>query len=51
MIDSLRSCGKNVNRLLLEDISAETEIKYRPYEKNDELLDSNDVSMLHINLL
>ena len=51
MIDSLRSCGKTVNRLLLEDISAETEIKYRTYEKNDELLDSNDISMLHINLL
>ena len=44
MIDSLFNCGKTVNQLLLEDISAEIEIEYRPSEKNDELLDNNDVS-------
>ena len=44
MIDSLCNCGKTVNQLLLEDISAEIEIEYRPSEKNDELLDNNDVS-------
>ena len=33
MIDSLCKCGKTVNQLLLEDISAEIEIEYRPSEK------------------
>ena len=44
MIDSLCSCGKTANQLLLKDISAEIEVEYRPSEKNDELLDNNDVS-------
>ena len=51
MVDSLCNCGKTVNQLLLEDILAETEIEYRPSEENDELLDSNDFSMSHINFL
>ena len=51
MVDSLCNCGKTVNQLLLEDISAEIEIKYRPSEENDELLDNNDVSMSHLNFL
>ena len=45
MADSLCNCGKTVNQLLLEDISAEIEIEYRPLEENDKLLDNNDVSM------
>ena len=51
MVNSLCNCGKIVNRLLLEDISAEIEIEYRPSEGNDELLNNNDVSMSHINFL
>ena len=47
MVDALCSCGKTVNQLLLEDISAEIEIEYRPSEEND----NNDVSMSHINFL
>ena len=43
--DSLCNCGKTVSQLLLEDISAEIEIEYRPSEENDELLDNNDVFM------
>ena len=33
MADSLCNCGKTVYQLLLEDISAEIEIKYRPSEE------------------
>ena len=33
MGDSLCKCEKTVNQLLLEDISAEIEIEYRPSEK------------------
>ena len=51
MVNSLCNCGKIVNQLLLEDISAEIELEYRPSEENDELLDSNDVSMSHIKFL
>ena len=51
MVDSLCNCGKTVNQLLLEDISVEIEIEYRPPEENDELLDKNDVSMSRINFL
>ena len=51
MVDSLCNCGKTVNQLLLEDISAKIDIEYRPSEENDELLDNNDVSMSHINFL
>ena len=51
MVDSLCDCGKTVNLLLLEDISAEIETEYRPSEENDKLLDNNDVSMSHINFL
>ena len=51
MVDSLCNCGKTVNQLLLEDISAEIEIEYRPSEENDELLDNNDVSMSRITVL
>ena len=51
MVDSLCNCGKTVNQLLQEDISAEIEIEYRPSQENDELLDKNDVSMSHINFL
>ena len=51
MVDSLCNCGKTVNQLLLEDISAEIEIEYRPSEENEELLDNNDVSMSYINFL
>ena len=51
MVDSLCNCEKIINQLLLEDISAEIEIEYRPSEENDELLDNNDVSMSHINFL
>ena len=53
MVDSSCNCGKTVNQLLLEDISAEIEIEieYRPSEENDELLDNNDVLMSHINFL
>ena len=47
MVNSLCNCGKIVNRLLLEDISAEIEIEYRPSEEND----NNDVSMSRINFL
>ena len=47
MVDALCNCGKTVNQLLLEDISAEIEIEYRPSEEND----NNDVSMSHINFL
>ena len=49
MVDSLCNCGKTVNQLLLEDISAE--IEYRPSEENDELLDNNDVFMSRIYFL
>ena len=51
MVDSLCNCGKTVYQLLLEHISAEIEIEYKPFEENDRLLDSNDVSMSHINFL
>ena len=51
MVDSLCDCGKTVNLLLLEDISAEIETEYRPSEENDKLLDNNNVSMSHINFL
>ena len=51
MVNFLCNCGKTVNQLLLEDISAKTYIEYRPPEKNEELLDNNDVSMSHINFL
>ena len=51
MVDSLCDCGKTVNLLLLEDISAEIETEYRPSEENDKLLDNKDVSMSHINFL
>ena len=51
MVDSSCNCGKTVNQLLLEDISAETEIECRPSEENDELLDNNDVLVSHINFL
>ena len=37
MVDSLCNCGKNVNQLLLEDVSVEIEIEYRPFEEDDEL--------------
>ena len=47
MIDALCNCGKTVNQLLLEDISAEIEIEYRPSEEDD----NNDVSISHINFL
>ena len=40
MVDSLCNCGKTVNQFLLEDISAEIEIEYRPSEENDKLLDT-----------
>ena len=30
IVDSLCNCGKTVNQLLLKDISAETEVEYRP---------------------
>ena len=36
---------------MLEDISAEIEIEYRPSEENDELLDNNDVSISPKNFL
>ena len=49
MADSLFNCGKTVNQLLLEDISAEIEIEYRPSEEDGKLLDNNDVSMSHTN--
>ena len=42
---ALYICGKTINQLLLEDISAEIEKEYRPSEENDEFLDSNAVSM------
>ena len=51
MVDSLCNCGKTVNLLLLQDISAEIETEYRPSEENDKLLDNKDVSMSHINFL
>ena len=51
MVDSLCNCGKTVNLLLLEDISAEIETECRPSEENDKLLDNKDVSMSHINFL
>ena len=51
MVNSLCSCRKTFNQLLLEDISAEIEIEYRPSEENDEHLDNNDVSYSHINFL
>ena len=43
MVDSLCNCGKTVNQLLFEDISAEIKIEYIPSEENDELLDNNGV--------
>ena len=42
MVDSLCGCGQAVTQLLLEDISAEKEIEYRPSEENDEPLGNND---------
>ena len=51
MADSLCDCGKTVNQLLLEDISADIQIEHRTSEENDELLDNNAVSMSHINFL
>ena len=51
MVDSLCNFEDTVKQLLWEDISAEIEIEYRPSEENDELLDNNDVSMSHMNLL
>ena len=36
---------------MLEDISAEIEIEYRPSEESDKFLDNNDISMPHINFL
>ena len=51
MVDSLCNSGKTFNQLLLEDISAEIEIEYRPSEENDELLDNNDVSISPKNFL
>ena len=51
MVDFLCNRGKTVNHLLLEDISAETEIEYSPADENDEILDNNNVSMWHINFL
>ena len=51
MVDSLCNCGNTINQLLLEDISPEIEIEYRPSEENDKLFDNNDVSMSHINFL
>ena len=48
MVDCLCNCGKIVNQLLLEDISAEIETEYRTSEENEELLDNNDVSMSRI---
>ena len=51
MVDSLYNSGKTFNQLLLEDISAEIEIEYRPSEENDELLDNNDVSISPKNFL
>ena len=49
IVDSLCNCGKTVNHLLLEDISSEIEVEYRPSEENDELLHNNSVSMSHKN--
>ena len=51
MVDSLCNCGKTVNLLLLEDISAEIETEYSPSKENDKLLDNKDVSMSQINFL
>ena len=51
MVDSLCNCRKTFKQLLLQDISAEIEIEYRPSEENYELLDNNDVSISHINFL
>ena len=51
MVDFICNCGKTINQLLLEDISEETEIEYRPSEGNNELLYNNDVSISHINFL
>ena len=51
MVNSLCNCRETVNELLLEDISAEIEIEYRPSEENNELLDNNDISMSHMNFL
>ena len=51
MVDSLCICGKAVSQLLLEDISAEIEIEYRPSEENEELLDNTDDSVPNINFL
>ena len=51
MVDALCKCGKTVSKLLLEDISTEIEIEYRPSEENKELLDNTDNSMPNINFL
>ena len=51
MVDSSRNCGKTVNQLLLENISADIETEYRPSEENDKVLDNNDVSISRINFL
>ena len=51
LVDSLFICGKTVNQLLLEHISAEIEIEYRPSVENNKLLDNTDVSVSHINFL
>ena len=51
MVNSLCNCRETVNELLLEDISAEIEIEYRPSEENNELLDNNDISMSRMNFL
>ena len=51
IVDSLCNCGKTVNHLLLEDISAEIEVEYRPSEGNDELFHNNNFSMSHIKFL
>ena len=49
MVDFLGDFWKTVTQLLLEDISAEAKIEYRPSEENDELLDNSDDSMSNIN--
>ena len=51
MVNSLCNCEKTVNQLMLEDISAEIEIKYRPSKENDKIINNNDVSMSHIHFL
>ena len=48
MVYSLCNYRKTVNQLLLEDITTEIAIEYRPSEKTDELLYNNDDSMSHL---